>query len=133
MSQTGRGSSTAEDDLARQATSVKTAGEVDAPNAGVCARRLVNAPAGGVLGRAFRATRGRRTNPRRASPRRTRLARSLTDRGDRPRRAEHELSELTLADESREARVCQIRISQARARSHPFASRSQARWRSMSW
>src|SRR5581483_3210695 len=50
------------------------------------------------LDRAVRAARGRRTNPRRASPRRTRLARSLPDRGDRPRRAEHEL---TLASESR--------------------------------
>src|SRR5216684_1711413 len=97
MSQTGRGSGTAEEDLARRATSVETPVRVDSPDAGVCACRLVDGPAGRVLGRAVRATRGRRTHPRRASPRRARMARSLPDRRDRPRRAEQELSELTLA------------------------------------
>src|SRR3954465_3215551 len=101
MPQTGRGSSTAEEDLARRATSVETPVRVDSPDAGVCACRLVDGPAGGVLGRAVRAARGRRTNSRRASPRRARVARSLSDRRDRTGGAEHELSELTLAGESR--------------------------------
>ena len=39
MSQTGRGSSTAEEDLARRATSVETPVRVDSPDAGV---RLVD-------------------------------------------------------------------------------------------